>query len=510
MSGAGTECEDSGVKPLLEMRGIQKRFPGVHALDGVNLALHGGEVLALLGENGAGKSTLIKMLGGAHQPDGGDILIDGVPIEIHSAKDAQEAGIAVIYQEFNLVPELTVAENLFLGREKTRFGLVDLVAEREQAEVWLKRIGLDIDPDEKCGRLTVAQQQAVEITKALTFDARILVMDEPSAVLTDQEVERLFEVVRDLRESGIGIIYISHRLDEIDALADRLLVLRDGQYIGEGVVAETDRDTLIEMMVGRSLEDEFPPREVETGEERLSVDRLNRGRAVKDVSFSVKAGEIVGFSGLVGAGRTETMRLIAGVDRRDSGEIRINGEVVDMGSPRDAIASGVCQLSEDRKGEGLILGQSAVNNFGLPNLLRFSRNGWLDERQKREEFEQYRSDISLKVSGPDQTVGELSGGNQQKVVLAKWLARHTDVILFDEPTRGIDVGAKFEIYQLMNRLAAEGKAIVMVSSELPEILGMSDRILVMREGRLVGELENTSETTQEDVLALAMTQESDT
>jgi ribose transport system ATP-binding protein len=489
------------------MRGIQKRFSGVHALDDVSLTLHQGEVLALLGENGAGKSTLIKMLGGAHRPDEGDIRIDGQPIEIHSATDAQEAGIAVIYQEFNLVPGLTVAENLFLGREVTRFGFVDLPAEKKQAITWLKRIGLDIDPDRRCGQLTVAQQQAVEIVKALTFDARILVMDEPSAVLTDQEVERLFKVVRDLRQSGIGIIYISHRLDEIDALADRLLVLRDGRQVGEGTVADTSRDTLIEMMVGRPLEEEFPPRSVEVGEERLCVDHLNRGRSVQDISFSVRAGEIVGFSGLVGAGRTETMRLIAGADRRDSGEIRINGERVEVRTPRDAIAAGVCLLSEDRKGEGLVLGHSAVNNFGLPNLRRFSRGGWLEDRREREEFNRYAKDLSLKVSGPDQIVGELSGGNQQKVVLAKWLARHADVILFDEPTRGIDVGAKFEIYQLMNQLAAEGKAIVMVSSELPEILGMSDRILVMREGRLVGELKNTPETTQEDVLALAMHQD---
>ncbi|MDA7916115.1 sugar ABC transporter ATP-binding protein [Verrucomicrobia bacterium] len=494
--------------PLLEMRGIHKRFSGVHALDGVELTLHAGEVLALLGENGAGKSTLIKMLGGAHRPDEGEILIDGKPIEIHSAADSRKAGIAVIYQEFNLVPELTVAENMFLGRESTRFGFIDHKAEQDKAAMWLQRIGLEVDPDVLCGQLTVAQQQSVEIAKALTFDARILVMDEPSAVLTDKEVENLFKVVRDLRKSGIGIIYISHRLNEIDALGDRLLILRDGQKVGEGSVAETDRNSLIKMMVGRSLEDEFPPRSVEVGEERLRVDNLNRGKSVKDVSFSVKAGEIVGFSGLVGAGRTETMRLIVGADRRDSGEIRIGGELVGMRSPKEAIAAGVCLLSEDRKREGLVLEHSTVDNFGLPNLERFSEGWWLDDGSVREEFSNYTKELSLKVSGPDQPVNELSGGNQQKVVMAKWLARHTDVILFDEPTRGIDVGAKFEIYQLMNKLAAAGKAIVMVSSELPEILGMSDRILVMREGRLAGEIRNTPETTQEDVLYLAMNQES--
>jgi len=489
------------------MRGIQKRFPGVHALDGVNLSLDEGEVLALLGENGAGKSTLIKMLGGAHRPDEGEIRVNGKRVEIPSAAAAQKAGIAVIYQEFNLVPGLTVAENLFLGRETTRFGLIDHAGEKKAALEWLGRIGLEIDPDALCGDLTVAQQQAVEIAKALSFDARILVMDEPSAVLTGKEVERLFDVVRDLRESGIGIIYISHRLDEIDALADRFLILRDGRQVGEGKASEIDRNALIEIMVGRPLEDEFPSRNVEPREVRLQVSALSRGRSVQDLSFAVRGGEIVGFSGLVGAGRTETMRIIAGADRRDSGEIRINGELLDLDTPRDAIAAGVCLLSEDRKREGLVLGHSALHNFGLPNLRRFSRKGRLDETREREEFQRYTAELAIKISGPDQTVGELSGGNQQKVVLAKWLARNADVILFDEPTRGIDVGAKFEIYQLMNQLAAEGKAIVMVSSELPEILGMSDRILVMREGRLVGELDNTSETTQEDVLVLAMDQE---
>lgn len=492
---------------LLEMRGIRKRFPGVLALDGVDLDLRHGEVLALLGENGAGKSTLIKMLGGAHRPDEGEIRVDGEPVELRSATDARRAGIAVIYQEFNLVRGLTVAENLFLGRESTKFGFVRHRSEREQVKKWLKRIGLDIDPDRTCGSLTVAQQQAVEIAKALSCNARILVMDEPSAVLTEQEVEKLFSVVRDLREEGIGIIYISHRLEEVDLLADRVLVLRDGRRAGEGAVAEMGRKKVIEMMVGRSLEDEFPERRREIGEERLRVDGLRRGRAVRGVSFSVRAGEIVGFSGLVGAGRTETMRLIAGADRPDSGEIRIDGEVVSFRSPRDAIAAGVCLLSEDRKEEGLVLAHSAIDNFGLPNLRRFSRAGWIEEKKEREEFDRYAKQLSLRVSGPDQRARELSGGNQQKVVLAKWLARHADVILFDEPTRGIDVGAKFEIYQLMNQLAAAGKAIVMVSSELPEILGMSDRILVMREGEVVGEIENTSETTQEDVLALAMNRE---
>jgi ABC-type sugar transport system ATPase subunit len=494
----------SEAAPLLEMEGIRKRFPGVLALDGVDLTVKEGEVLALLGENGAGKSTLIKMLGGAHQPDEGEIRINGKPVSISSAKDAREAGIAVIYQEFNLVPRMTVLENLFLGREKTRLGWIDERTEREQAIEWLSRLGLDMDPDECCGDLSVARQQAVEIARALSFDARILVMDEPSAVLTDKEVEKLFAIVKELRENGIGIIYISHRLDEIDQIADRLVVLRDGKWIGTRKVKETSRDELIEMMVGRSLEEEFPSRDVNVGQERLRVENLSRGRFVRDLSFSVKAGEIVGFSGLVGAGRTETMRLIAGADVRDGGTIFVDGEEVPATDPRSSIASGICLLSEDRKGEGLVLNGSAVDNFGLPNLRRFSRFGVLNEKEEREEFSSYTDELSIRLSSADQRVGDLSGGNQQKVVLAKWLARHADVILFDEPTRGIDVGAKFEIYQLMNRLAAAGKSIVMVSSELPEIMGMSDRIIVMREGRIAGELKNTEELAPEDVLALAM------
>jgi len=490
--------------PLLEMRGIDKRFPGVHALDGVSLTLQRGEVLALLGENGAGKSTLIKMLGGAQRPDAGEIRIGGQPVEIHSAVDSRRAGVAVIYQEFNLVPGLTVAENLYLGREQTRFGLIDHRAECERALQWLRKIGLDIDPATRCGDLTVAQQQAVEIARALSTDARILVMDEPSAVLTLQEVDRLFAIVRDLRDRGIGIIYISHRLDEIDAIADRVMVLRDGRTVGGDVASELSRERLIEMMVGRPLEDEFPKHRAEIGEELLRVEGLSRGRHVRDVSFSVNAGEIVGFAGLVGAGRTETMRLIAGVDGRESGRILLRGRPVPMGSPREAIARGVCLLSEDRKSEGLVLGLGASDNFGLPNLRRFSRGGFLDEGAEVKEFLRYRDDLSLRVSSPSQRVGDLSGGNQQKVVLAKWLARHADVLIFDEPTRGIDVGAKYEIYQLMNRLAGEGKAIVMVSSELPEILGMSDRIVVMHEGRIVGEFTDPSGTTQEDILGHAI------
>lgn len=490
--------------PLLEMRGIDKRFPGVHALADVSLTLQQGEVLALLGENGAGKSTLIKMLGGAHSSDSGEILISGCPANIHSAMSARDAGVAVIYQEFNLIPDLTVSENMFLGREKTKAGWIEQKAEQKETRHWLAKLGMDIDPDTPCRRLTVAQQQAVEIARALSTEARILVMDEPSAVLTDREVEKLFEIVRDLRAQGIGIIYISHRLDEVFEIADRLMVLRDGRKVGEGKVAETSRKELIEMMVGRSLEAEFPERNVEKGNVRLEVRNLNRGRTVRDVSFSVRAGEVLGISGLVGAGRTETVRLIAGIDAKDSGEVLVNGKAVSVWNPRKAIAAGICLLSEDRKTEGLVIQHPIRENFGLPNLRKFSRGAVLKESEETKAFERYKNDLKIKASSPDQRAGELSGGNQQKVVLAKWLERNTDIIIIDEPTRGIDVGAKFEIYQLINRLAAEGKAIIMVSSELPEILGMSDRILVMHEGRVMGEINDVKNATQEDVLSLAM------
>ncbi len=493
--------------PLLEMRGIGKQFPGVRALTGVHLTLRRGDVLALLGENGAGKSTLIKMLGGAHEPDEGTIHLDGRAVRIRSAREAREAGIAVIYQEFNLVPAMTIRENLFLGRERTRFGWLDHDGERQLAQQWLDRLGLKIDPDTKCADFSVAQQQAVEIARALSFDARILVMDEPSAVLTDQEVTKLFAIVRDLQAEGIGIIYISHRLEEIDAIASEFLVLRDGETVAEGAVAGATREQLIEKMVGRPLEDEFPSRSIRLGPERLRVEGLSRDGVVHDVHFSVRAGEMVGVFGLVGAGRTEMMRLLAGADARDHGVVAVDGNALSLRSPREAIAAGICLLSEDRKGEGLVLMHSAVENFGLPNLKRFSKGAILQAAQEREEFSQYAQQLRLRLHSPDQRVRELSGGNQQKVVLSKWLARHADVILFDEPTRGIDVGAKFEIYQLMNTLASQGKAIVMVSSELPEILGMSDRILVMRGGRLTGEVPNDAHVTQEAILKLAMLEE---
>jgi len=496
---------ESNEKPLLlEMRAISKTFPGVRALDDVSLELRQAEVLALVGENGAGKSTLIKILAGAHHADQGHILIDGQKSSLASPLAAQQAGISLIYQEFNLIPDLTVRENIFLGREKTRHGFIGAAAENRQAQALFRKIGIQIDPESRCRDLTIAQQQIVEIAKALSLQARILVMDEPSAALTQQEVDHLFAVIRDLKAQGLGVIYISHRLDEIFAIADRVMVLRDGAHVRTQAIGESSRAALIEQMVGRSLEAEFPPHQSQLGPERLRVEGLSLGANVQDVSFCAHASEILGFAGLVGAGRTETMRLIFGADRRDKGRIFINGKEGSIKTPQDAIRLGICLLTEDRKGQGLVPMHSVLDNFSLPNLERFLRGPFLNQRQQRDEFNSYVDSLKIKISNPDQAAMTLSGGNQQKIVLAKWLARHADIIIFDEPTRGIDVGAKYEIYGLMHGLADAGKAIIMVSSELPEIIGMSDRILVMHEGRIRGEITDVAHTSQEAILSLAI------
>jgi ABC-type sugar transport system ATPase subunit len=494
----------TGSPPLLEMRGIVKSFPGVQALRGVNFSLNAGEVLALLGENGAGKSTLMKVLGGAVRADAGAIVIDGVVQHFASPQDSRRAGVAVIYQEFNLVPGLTAGENIFLGQEPTRAGFIAQSEERRRAAELFQRLGVDVDLDTPCRRLTTAQQQLVEIAKALAFQARIIVMDEPSAALTQHEVDRLFAIIGELKRQGIGIVYISHRLDEIFTVADRVTVLRDGANVGERPIVQVSRHELIELMVGRELSDEFPPRSTTIGAPRLEVRGLRRGRAVRDVSLSVRRGEILALTGLVGAGRTETARLIFGADRREAGEIRLDGRVLAIRSPRDAIAAGIGLLTEDRKLQGLVLGHSVRENFGLPNLNWLTRGGFVQLRRERDEFSRYTTTLRIKASSSEQRAGTLSGGNQQKVVLAKWLARNCDVLIFDEPTRGIDVGAKYEIYLLMNELAAQGKAILMISSELPEVLGMADRILVLHEGRVTGEIADPRSATQEQIMKLAI------
>lgn len=490
--------------PLLEMRNIDKSFPGVRALRDVSLQLDRGEVLALVGENGAGKSTLIKVLGGAHTPDGGRLLLDGRRVRFSTPTAAQRAGVSIIYQEFNLIPDLAVRENIFLGRERTRWGLIRASDEDREARELFARVGLDIHPETRCRDLTVAQQQKVEIAKALSVQAGIVVMDEPTAALATKEVEQLFAIIEDLKSHGIGIIYISHRLEEIFEVADRVMVLRDGKCVGCDKIGSVTRESLIETMVGRPMESEFPVHRAAPGAERLRVEGLCRGEAVRDVSFSARSGEILGMAGLAGAGRTETMRLVFGADRPDAGRICVDGKAVKIRHPRDAIRHRICLLTEDRKGQGLVLQHTVRENFGLPNLDRFLRGPFLDERMERLELAQYTESLRIKITGPEQRAATLSGGNQQKVVLAKWLARHTDIIVFDEPTRGIDVGAKYEIYLLMNRLVEEGKAVIMISSELPEVLGMSDRILVMHEGRIKGEITDVAGTTQEDILAMAI------
>jgi len=493
-------------RPFLVMEGIDKSFPGVHALENVRLELFQGEVLALLGENGAGKSTLIKVLSGVHRPDAGTLSLDGRPLHIESPLDALRAGIAVIYQEFNLVPTLTARENIFLGQEETRHGFFSRSRETWRARELFQQLNVDIDPETLCRDLPVAKQQAVEIAKALQANGRILVMDEPSAALSNQEVQQLFAIIRELKSRGIGVIYISHRLEEVFEIADRAMVMRDGKHVGTHPVDQLSRERLIEMMVGRTIENEFPKVPASIGPERLVVKGLNRNGAVHDVSFSVRAGEILGIAGLVGAGRTEMARLIFGADPMDSGSVSLDGRPLALRSPVDAIASGICLLTEDRKAQGLVLGLSVRENFGLPNLSRWSRLGWIRPSEERSAFGQYVESLRIKVPHQEQLARNLSGGNQQKVVLAKWLQSHSEAIIFDEPTRGIDVGAKYEIYQIMNDLAAQGKAIVMISSELPELLGMSDRILVMHEGRVSGEIADPRSATQEEVLRLAVGQ----
>lgn len=476
----------------------------MHALQSVDFELRSGECVALLGENGAGKSTLIKVMGGAHQADSGLVSVQGVLQSWEKPTDSLDAGVAIIYQEFNLVPGLTAAENVFLGIEPSDFGWVRKSEEKEKVREVFNRIVAEINPGALCDSLTVAEKQLVEIAKALVRDAQILVMDEPSAALTKKEVEQLYLLIDELKLRGIGVVYVSHRLEEIERVADRAIVMRDGARVGELGREELDRAKIIEMMVGRKLENEFP-KEVRTpGAVRLRAKNLNRGQKVRNVSLEVRAGEILALTGLVGAGRTETVRLLFGADRADTGEVELDGRTLQLGSPSDAIEAGICLLTEDRKDQGLVLGQSIKENFGLPNLKKFSRKGWVNRSLEGQSFGEYIKKLQIKVSGQSQLASQLSGGNQQKVVLAKWLERNAEILIFDEPTRGIDVGAKFEIYQWMNQLAKAGKGIIMISSELPEVLGMSDRILVMKEGQLMGELVNGPEVTQEVLMSLAI------
>jgi ribose transport system ATP-binding protein len=489
------------------MRGITKRFPGVTALDEVDFELEKGEVHVLLGENGAGKSTLIKMLSGAYQPDEGEILLDDEPVSISSATVAQELGISTIYQEFNLVPQLTTAENIFLGRQPRRFGFLDRRKMGEDARKLLERMKVRVDPAALVSNLGVAQRQMVEIAKALSLDARILVMDEPTASLSGQEVERLFEIIRGLKEEEVSMIFISHHLEEVAEIGDRVTVLRDGKVV-DRVPATTARSEFVRMMVGRSVEDQFPRRRPEVGEVLLEAQNLSREGVLEDVSFQVWAGEVVGIAGIVGAGRTELARAIFGADPVDSGEVWVEGRRMKPGNPREAKHRGIGFVTEDRQGQGIVPPLSVAENLGLASLGRNTNVGLVNRREQRRQAGKMIEDLNIRTPGLEQEIQYLSGGNQQKVVIGKWLLADSKVLIMDEPTRGIDVGAKVEIYELMNELTENGAGIVMISSDLLEVLGMSDRILVMSGGRITGELP-ANEATQENVMELA-TQESET
>lgn len=488
---------------LLEMKGITKRFPGVVALDGVDFELESGEVHVLLGENGAGKSTLIKMLSGAYRPDEGEINLGGEPVSIGSSVEAQRLGVSTIYQEFNLVPELTVAENLFLGRQPRRFGLVDRRKMVRDARDLLERVKVRISPGGRISELGVAQRQMVEIAKALSLEARVLIMDEPTAVLSGHEVERLFEIVRGLKESGVGVVFISHHLEEISEIGDRATVMRDGAVVGQ-VPASAPREELVRMMVGRSIDDQFPRRRTEAGEALLEVEGLSRQGVLEDISLRVRAGEVVGVAGLVGAGRTELARAIFGLDPLGLGEVRIKGERVGHGGAAEAMRRGLGFITEDRRGQGIVPPLSVAENLGLASLDKRTRAGFMDRGRQRQEALRMIEELGIRTPGPEQEIRYLSGGNQQKAVIGKWLLAESEVLIMDEPTRGIDVGAKVEIYELMNELTERGAGILMISSELPEVLGMSDRILIMSQGRIAGEL-TPEEATEELVMTLATT-----
>jgi ribose transport system ATP-binding protein len=487
------------------MRGIGKSFPGVRALDGVSLELHSGEVLALVGENGAGKSTLMKILSGAQRADEGSILVDGQPAQIATPRDAERFGIGMIYQEFTLVPQLDVAENIGLGREPSRGGFIDAQALRSQAEAALKELGLALPLDARAEKLSVGQQQVVEIAKALARKARIIVMDEPTAALSDREIEGLFAIVARLKAAGAGIVYISHRMDELPRIADRIAVLRDGAIVETRAAAAFPRDEIVRAMVGRQLTQYFPevpPRDPHAPVV-LSVEALRSGALVRDISFDVRAGEIVALAGLIGAGRTETLRAIAGADRREAGRIVIDGKPVAVKNPAGAIHAGIAFITEDRKGQGLVLGMTVRENTTLAHLREFvGADRLIDRGRERAATKTEIGSLHIRTTGTEQTVRTLSGGNQQKVVLAKWLLGKARVFLFDEPTRGIDVGAKAEIYGLMLQLAAGGAAIVMVSSDLPEVLGMSHRVLVVRGGSIVAEF-SRADASAEGIIAIA-------
>jgi ribose transport system ATP-binding protein len=493
--------------PSLEMKGISKRFPGVIALDGVDLAVYPGEIVALIGENGAGKSTLMKVLGGVHQPDEGSISIDGQPVTILSVSDAINLGIGFIHQELNVLDNLDVGSNVFLGREPRRFGFLNIIDRKRiyrEASVYLDRLGLDVPPDTLLNRLSIAQQQLVEIAKSLSQQARILIMDEPTSSLTLTETERLMQVVKDLRQQGVSVIYISHRLGEVREIADRVVALRDGRNAGELARSEISHERMVRMMVGRDIASFYVKPEGGTGETAFEVQGYRTQRYPQhSVSFSARRGEILGVAGLVGAGRSELAQAIFGVEPPLEGHVELAGRTITVRSPQDAISDGIYLAPEDRRRAGLIVEETICRNVSLPSLSRYSSGGLVSTSREGAAAKDVCDRLNVKAPSVEVAAATLSGGNQQKVVLAKWLAREPKVMIFDEPTRGIDVGAKHEIYELMRGLARAGVVIIMISSDMEEVLNVSDRVAVMHEGKLTGVLER-EECTEEAIMQLAV------
>jgi rhamnose transport system ATP-binding protein len=488
---------------ILELQKISKSFSGVEVLHEVSFALRTGEVHALLGENGAGKSTLVKIITGVHQPDKGEILLNGTPVHFGDARDSRQAGIAAIYQELSLFPDLDVAENIFAGRQPLTVGKrVDWRKLYAEAGKLLDSLGVKLDLKQKARSLSIAQQQMVEIARAFSINARILIMDEPTSSLTLSEVADLFRLVHRLRSEGTAIIFISHRLEELFELADRVTVLRDGSYVGTKLMTDVTRDDLIRMMVGRTISNLFPKQDVPVGDVALKVEHLGRAGSFHDVSFELRRGEILGLAGLVGAGRTNVARAIFGVEPAAEGKIQVEGREVPITSPQQAIALGLAYVPEDRQLHGLIPAMHITSNISLPMLHQHARAGWLRDRSERKSAYDAACQMEVRANNIWQLARELSGGNQQKVVLAKWLSTNPRILILDEPTRGIDVGTKAAVHGLMSKLAAEGMAILMISSELPEILGMSDRVIVMREGYVTGQF-SRAEATQEKIISAA-------
>ena len=492
------------MKTILKLKNIRKEYPGVVALDDVSFTLQKGEVHILLGENGAGKSTLVKILSGAVNKTKGEIILFDEEVEIKNPKHAFQIGIGIIYQELNLIPHLTVAENIFLGREfSTNSGILDNQKIIAEAQKLLDELKVEINSKSLIKDLGIAQQQMVEVAKALSLKAKILIMDEPTSALTEKEIEELFRIIKKLKKQGVSIIYISHRLDELFQIGDTVTILRDGKFVATKLISETSHNELIKMMVNRELKDQFPRVKPEIGYELLSLEKLTTANRLSNISFTLNAGEILGIYGLLGSGRTELARAIFGVDEILSGKILINGEIVKIKSPIEAINNGIALLTEDRKTQGLILELNLQKNISLASLSQVTTYGILSENKERNLSQKYISDLNIKTTGSLQKVRNLSGGNQQKVVLSKWLSSNAKIYIFDEPTRGIDVGSKVEIYEIMNRLTKEGAAVIMISSDMPEILGMSDRILVMHQGRATAELSG-EKATQESILHYAL------